>query len=183
MGIERLNALMTTEKQRHFETEFRLDSESYEVWEEIEVGRAFQAKQTFLIAEEDIVAYNRSALEDDPLFVDPDHARAEGLDHVIAHPMFAIQIAFYCIEKGSGNWLRSPGARNPGQKLVFHQPFRVGEEITLTITIQDKWVRRDKHYLQARFDYHNQDGALKTEWRVNLILPPTRAELRRFADQ
>ena len=183
MGIERLNDFMTTEKQRGFETDFRLETETYEVWDEIEVGRVATAKQTFLVKEEDILSYNMSALEDDPLFVDPEAARAAGLDQVIAHPLFAVQIAFYCIEKGSGNWLRSPGARNAGQKLIFYEPFRVGEEITLTITCNDKWVRRNKYYLQDRYDYHNQEGTLKAVWYATLILPPSRAELARFAVQ
>ncbi|MDP6271649.1 MAG: MaoC family dehydratase [Alphaproteobacteria bacterium] len=183
MGIERLNDFMTTEKQRGFETDFRLETETYEVWDEIEVGRVATAKQTFVVKEQDILSYNFPALEDDPLFVDPQAARAAGLDQVIAHPLFAVQIAFYCIEKGPGNWLRSPGARNPGQKLIFHEPFRVGDEITLTITCQDKWVRRNKYYLQDRYDYHNQEGTLKAVWYATLILPPSRAELARFAAQ
>ncbi len=183
MGIERLDGFMTTEKQRGFETDFRLETETYEVWDEIEVGRVATAKQTFVVKEQDILSYNFSALEDDPLFVDPQAARAAGLDQVIAHPLFAVQIAFYCIEKGPGNWLRSPGARNPGQKLIFHEPFRVGDEITLTITCQDKWVRRNKYYLQDRYDYHNQEGTLKSVWYATLILPPSRAELARFAAQ
>ncbi len=183
MGIERLDGFMTTEKQRGFETDFRLETETYEVWDEIEVGRVATAKQTFVVKEQDILSYNFPALEDDPLFVDPQAARAAGLDQVIAHPLFAVQIAFYCIEKGPGNWLRSPGARNPGQKLIFHEPFRVGDEITLTITCQDKWVRRNKYYLQDRYDYHNQEGTLKAVWYATLILPPSRAELARFAAQ
>ena len=181
MGIKRLENFMTTEKQRGFETDFTLDAEVYEVWDEIEVGRVATAKQKFFIKEEDILSYNMSALENDPLFVDPDAARAEGHDQVIAHPLFAVQIAFYCIEKGPGNWLRSPGARNPGQKIIFHEPFRVGDEITLTTTTHDKWVRRNKYYLQDRYDYRNQDGTLIAEWFATLLLPRDRAELARFA--
>ncbi len=56
MGIERLNDFMTTEKQRGFETDFRLETETYEVWDEIEVGRVATAKQTFLVKEEDILS-------------------------------------------------------------------------------------------------------------------------------
>ncbi len=76
MGIERLDGFMTTEKQRGFETDFRLETETYEVWDEIEVGRVATAKQTFVVKEQDILSYNFPALEDDPLFVDPQAARA-----------------------------------------------------------------------------------------------------------
>ena len=110
-----------------------------------------------------------------------DAARAAGYDHVIAHPLFAVQIAFFCVEKGAGNWLRSPGAYNPGQKMIFREPFKVGEEITLTITTVDKWIRRGKHYLRDRYDYHNQEGTLKAIWYATLIVPANRAELARIA--
>ena len=88
MGIKRLNNIRATEKQRGFETDFTLDAETYEVWDEIEVGRVATATQTFLVKEEDILSWNRSTLEEDPLFVDPEAARAQGHDHVIAHPLF-----------------------------------------------------------------------------------------------
>ena len=83
MGVKRLNDFMTTEKQRGFETDFTLDTETNEVWYEIEVGPV---------------------------------ATARSHDPVIAHPLFAVQIAFYGIERGPGDWLRSPGARKPGNR-------------------------------------------------------------------
>ena len=98
------------EKQRGFETDFKLDADAYEVWDELEIGRTAKGAQTFVVKEEDILAWNLSTSEDDPLFVDPAAARAEGHEHLVAHPLFAVQIAFYCVEKGTGNWLRSPGA-------------------------------------------------------------------------
>jgi len=186
MGIKRLENFMTTEKQAGFETDFKLDAEAYEVWDELQIGRTAKGAQTFVVKEEDILAWNLSTSEEDPLFVDPDAARAQGHDHVIAHPLFAVQIAFFCVEKGekgTGNWLRSPGAYNPGQKLEFFEPFKVGEEITLTITAVDKCVRRGKHYVTDRYDYHNQQGTLKAIWHATLIVPVNRAELARFAAQ
>ncbi len=181
MGIKRLESFMTTEKQRAFETDFKLDASVYEVWNELDVGRTSKGAQTFVVKEEDILSWNLSTSENDPLMVDPDAARAAGYDHVIAHPLFAVQIAFFCVEKGAGNWLRSPGAYNPGQKMEFHEPFKVGEEITLTITTVDKWIRRGKHYLRDRYDYHNQKGTLKAIWYATLIVPANRAELARIA--
>ncbi len=181
MGIKRLENFMTTQKQCGFETDFKLDVDQYEVWDELEIGRTAKGAQTFLVTEEDILAWNLSTSEDDPLFVDPGAARAEGHDHVVAHPLFAVQIAFYCVERGTGNWLRSPGAYNPGQRLEFFEPFKVGEEITLTITAQDKWIRRGKHYVRDRYEYHNQKGTLKAIWYATLIVPVNRAELKRFA--
>lgn len=178
-ALQRLERYATTDKQREFEWDFTAGVERYEVWDEIEIGRSAPAQRTFLVTEEDILAFNRAALETDPMMVDPDDARAHGgLD---PHPLFVVQIAFYCIGTGIGSWIRSPGARNPGQDIELFSPFRVGELITATVTHWDRWIRRDNHYLQDRVEFHNQDGELKARWFAVLLLPPTRADLDRYA--
>ncbi|MFW5934165.1 MAG: hypothetical protein ACOCT8_05495 [Actinomycetota bacterium] len=177
--LERLERYATTAKQRGFEWDFTAGVDRYEVWDEIEIGQTAPAQNTFVVAEEDILAFNRAALESDPMLVDPDHARERGgLEH---HPLFVVQVAFYCIGTGIGSWIRSPGARNPGQDIELFAPFRVGEQITATVTHWDKWIRRDSCYMQDRVEFHNQDGELKARWFAVLLLPPTRAELERFA--
>jgi acyl dehydratase len=176
---ERLAAYATTAKQRAFEWDFTAGVDRYEVWDEIEIGRSEPAQHRFLIAEEDVLAFNRAALETDPLLVDPDHAARHG--GLQAHPLFLVQIAFYCIGTGIGSWIRSPGARNPGQDIELFAPFRVGEEITATVTHWDKWIRRGHHYMQDLVEFHNQDGERKARWFATLLLPGNRDELARFA--
>jgi hypothetical protein len=90
-------------------------------------------------------------------------------------------LVFYCIDTGIGSWLRSPGARNPGQRIELFEPFAIGERISATITHRDKWIRRDKNYVEDQVDLHNQDGVLKATWFTRLILPSSRAELVRYA--
>jgi acyl dehydratase len=173
---------MVTAKQREFEYDFIKDAASYEVWAEVEIGREYEAKQKFLVKEEDILSYNLGVLESDPLFTEPDHARQHSpTGTLLQHPLFLVQMAFYCIEKGPGNWIRTPGARNPGQRIEWHEPFQVGEEITMKMTAWDKWVRRGKYYLTYKCDFYNEDGVLKASWWATLILPPTREEVLRFA--
>ena len=177
---ERLAQYATTAKQRDFEWNFRDGVDRYEVWDEIQIGARATCARTFTVTEEDILAFNRSALESDPMLVDPAYAAAHG--GLMQHPLFVVQVAFYCIDTGIGSWIRSPGARNPGQSIELFEPFRIGEEITGTITHWDKWIRRGKYYMEDRLELHNQDGGLKAIWWVRLLLPPTRAELRRFAN-
>lgn len=177
--IDRLQTYPTTEKQRGFEWDFRKGVDKYEVWDEIQIGQTGTGAQTYLITEEDVVDFNQGALETDPMYVDPEHAKAHG--GLKFHPLFCVAIGFYCIDRGMGSWIRTPGARNPGQDIEIHEQFEVGEEITLTITHHDKWVRRGKYYMQDKLEYRNQDGTLKVTWYVSLLLPKTRADIERFA--
>lgn len=178
----RLERYFTTDRQRGFETDFRQGAESYETWEEVVVGRTWDAQNTFEVTEADILAFNRGNQETDPLFVDPDYAREHSpTGSLLIHPLFSVLVTFYCIGTGPGDWIRSPGARNPGQDMEFHEPFKVGEVITDKITAWDKWQRRDKFYVTYRHEMVNQDGVRKATWYVTLILPPTRDEIVRFA--
>lgn len=177
--VERLAGYPTTAKQRDFEWDFTRGTEAYETWDEIEVGRSGAGARIFEVTEEDMVSFSRSCLETDPMLVDPQYAAAHG--GLRPHPLFIVQVVFYCIDTGIGSWLRSPGARNPGQRIELFEPFRVGERISATITHLDKWIRRDKNYLEDRVELRNQDGVLKAIWYTRLILPPNRAELTRYA--
>jgi acyl dehydratase len=115
--------------------------------------------------------------------IDPDYARKHSpTGEVLQHPIFVTALGFYCIgAEGLGSWIRSPGARNPGQRIEIMEPFRNGEKITATITTADKFVQRGKHYLQMLIEFRNEAGTLKATWLCSLILPPTRADLEKFA--
>ncbi|HEX3613275.1 MAG TPA: hypothetical protein VHU88_16420 [Sporichthyaceae bacterium] len=177
--IARLKPLATTKKQFDFEWDFRQGVERYETWDEVRVGDSGPGMRTFLVEEEDIVAFNRSCLETDPMYLDAEYARGRG--GLWQHPLFVVQVVFYCIDTGIGSWLRSPGARNPGQFIELYEPFVVGETISATITHRDKWIRRGKTYIEDVVDLHNEAGDHKAVWRTRLIIPPTRAELVRYA--
>jgi acyl dehydratase len=180
---DRLAHYKTTSKQRGFESDFMKGAEDYEVWDEVDVGVERACSQTFEVKEEDILAYNLAVMETHPLLVDPAYARLHSpTGSLLPHPLFLVEIAFYCIDRGPTNWIRSPGARNPGQLIELHEHFRPGEVISVQATCCDKWIRRGNHYLQAKLDFKNQDGTLKATWWLTLILPPNRAELLKYVE-
>jgi acyl dehydratase len=185
MGVPaRLDRYIETEKQRHFSRDFLAGWEDYETWEQARVGESAPAQRTFEISEEDILSYNRACGETGPLMVDPGYAREHSpTGELLQHPIFVTAIAFYTIgEKGIGTWIRTPGARNPGQRIEIIEPFRYGEIVTTTVTTHDKFVQRGKPYLQMLLDFRNQAGALKARWWCSLILPASRGDVARFAN-
>jgi hypothetical protein len=177
--MDRLSQYPLTEKQRAFEWDFRKGTDRYEVWDEIQVGRSEMAQNTFVVEEEDILSFNLSTLDGDRRMTDAQFAAEHG--GLVQHPLFVVQVVFYCIGTGIGSWIRSPGARNPGQVIEFFEDFVVGEEITATITHRDKWIRRGNHYMEDQVDLHNDHGTLKARWFARLLLPENRTALERFA--
>jgi acyl dehydratase len=180
----RLDRYIETEKQRHFPREFLVGWENYETWEEAAVGQSGPGQRTFKITEEDILEYNRACGETDPLMVDRAYARKNSpTGELLQHPIFVTTIAFYSLgDKGIGTWIRTPGARNPQQRIEIIEPFRYGEVIATTVTTADKFTQRGKPYLQMVLDFRNEKGVLKARWRCSLILPETRADVARFAN-
>jgi acyl dehydratase len=180
----RLDKYTKTTKQRHFSRDFLAGWENYETWEEATVGDTGPAQRTFEIAQEDIIAYNRACGETDPLMIDPVHAKKHSpTGSVLPHPVFVTTIGFYSLgEKGLGTWARTPGARNPQQRIEINEPLEVGEIITTTVTTTDKFIQRDKAYLQMLLELHNEKGVLKARWWATLILPRTRADVAEFAN-
>ena len=181
---QRLDRYIETEKQRHFTRDFMVGWEMYETWEDATVGDTSQASHTFTVTEEDVVAYNRSCGETGPLYVDPEYAREHSpTGELLQHPIFVTIIGFYCVgESGIGSWIRTPGARNPGQLIEINEPFRTGEVITLTVTTKEKFVQRGKHYLTMFMEFHNQDGMLKVTWDCSLILPANKEAIAHFVN-
>lgn len=174
-----------TEKQRQFNTDFFKDADAYEAWDEIDFSsqEEFDGERTFEIKAQDMQYYAEGALDDNPLMNDEKYADKSPYGELLPHPIFATQIAFWCIgEKGKCNWIRTPGARNPGQEFEFYEPFRVGETIHIKIRPYDRYLKRGKFYLKYRIDFYNQDNVKKATWVLALILPRTKEDIKKLVE-
>lgn len=183
MGRDYFSKYFETEKQRLFDTDFFKDAESYEVWEEIDFENLeeVEGEQTFEVKAEDMKYFARAVMDDNPLMTDEEYARKSDYGELVPHPVFATQIIFWCIgTRGRGNWIRTPGARNPGQYMEMYENFRVGEVIHIKMKPYDRYVKRGKYYLKYQIDLVNQDGVKKGTAIGTLILPKTREDIRTF---
>jgi len=169
----RLSQYDLTPRMEEFEWDFTRGVSAYETWDRIRIGEQAPAQNTFEVTAEDIRAFNRSCLETEPAMFDDEDP--------VAHPLFPVMITFWCVGTGIGSWIRSPGARNPGQRIEFHDDYRPGDVITATITHHDKWIRRGHHYMEDLVELHDQHGTLKGRWYVRLLLPPDGAAVEAFA--
>jgi len=180
--LEEMAKYYKTEKQKSFTPDFLEPSQidNYEFWDEIEIGKQSEIPTKFEVKAEDLKAYAEGVPDDNPIFYDEEYARKCGHDGIVAHPLFTTQVRFFLLRGGHGSWLRTPGARNPGQIIEYYDPIRVGDILTLKLTSYDKWVKRGKYYMRALCELYDQYGNLKVRYYGTLILPRTKADVLRF---
>ncbi len=172
-----------TEKQKVFRTDFFQDAEHYEVWDEIDFSNLEEVdgEKTFEIKAEDMIYYAQGCLDDNPFMVDEGYAKKSPHGELLPHPLFVTQIIFWCVGvRGRGNWIRTPGARNPGQHMEYYENFRVGELLHIKLKPHNRYIKRGKYYLQYQIDMYNQDNVKKCTCISTLILPRTREDIRKF---
>jgi acyl dehydratase len=178
-----LEKYFKTEKAKQFTTNFFTDAENYEVWDEIDFLDMAEGdgENTFTIKAEDLKAYAEGCLDNNLYMTDEDFAKKSTYGGLVPHPIFVTTLAFWCIGiKGRGNWIRTPGARNPGQEIIIHENFRVGETIHAKLRPYDRYEKRGKYYLKDTIDFYNEKNVKKATWILTLILPRTRDEIRKF---
>jgi acyl dehydratase len=171
-----------TQKQKQFGSDFLKAEEvkDYEFWDEIEIGKESTLPIKFEVKAEDMMAYAEGVPDDNPLFYDEAYAKKCGHDGLVDHPMFTTQVLFFILRKGHGSWIRTPGARNPGQILEWYDPIRVGDVLTLRTKGYDKWIKRGKYYMRYRSELYDQKGRLKFRGFVTLILPKNKEDVLKF---
>jgi acyl dehydratase len=180
--LEEVAKYQKTEKQKSFSADFLEGQqiEDYEFWDEIEIGKETVVPFKFEVKAEDMMAYAEGVPDDNPVFYDEEYARKCGYDGLVAHPLFISQVLFFLLQKGHGSWIRTPGARNPGQIFEWHDPIRVGDILTLKNKGYDKWIKRGKYYLRYLSEIYDQYGKLKMKGYVTLILPKSKVDVLRL---
>ncbi len=158
---------LRTEKQKTYTFDFFLDEEKYIKWEDVEIGMEAWSEREFLVKKEDIEAYLEATGNKNLVF----------WEEQIAPPMFLTTIAFWLVgDSFIGNWIKTPGAINPGQKIEFYEPIRVGDVIRVKMRAHDKFIKRGKRYLTYYNEFVNQKGEIVAKWWGTLILPLSRSE-------
>ncbi|MFX1441891.1 MAG: MaoC family dehydratase [Promethearchaeota archaeon] len=165
-----------TEKQREFQFDFFVDQSNYEKWEDVVIGTEGFGERTFEVKKEDVDAYVDCTMEENPVFKNEEFAKKTPWGGLIAPPMFITPVIFWIAGTGSGSWIRTPGAINPGQKIEFYEPIRVGDVITIRSEAYDKYLKRGKRYLTYYSEFTNQRGELVAKWWGTLILPFSKDE-------
>ena len=113
------------------------------------------------VGREKVREYARAVGETNPLYLDPDAARAAGFGNVVAPPMF-------CVVYSAG--VMGPAVLDPklgvnlmmmvhgSQQFEWFEPVVAGDVVTTTVTIKDIYDKNGMKFYVFESESSNQEG-------------------------
>jgi 3-hydroxybutyryl-CoA dehydratase len=121
-------------------------------YEDIKVGDEASISRT--ITEAHIVAFSGLTGDNNPIHVDAQHAAESIFGERIAHGMLVAGL----ISAVLGSDLPGPNSIYLGQDLKFTAPVKIGDTVTVAVTVTEK--RDDKKIITLRTTAVNQRGEM-----------------------
>jgi phosphate acetyltransferase/phosphate butyryltransferase len=137
-------------------------------FDEIAVGDRASIERTLTAA--DIQLFAAMSGDINPQHIDAEFAASTRFQGVIAHGMWGAAL----ISAVLGTRLPGPGTIYAGQTLKFHQPVRVGDTLTVSVTVKSR--DEEKHRLVLECNCTNQDGKTVISGEATVIAPSERIE-------
>ena len=132
-------------------------------FDEIAVGDRASIERTLTAA--DIQLFAAMSGDINPQHIDAEFAASTRFHGVIAHGMWGAAL----ISAVLGTRLPGPGTIYAGQTLKFHAPVRVGDTLTITVTVTSR--DEAKHRLVLDCNCTNQDGKTVISGEATVIAP------------
>jgi phosphate acetyltransferase/phosphate butyryltransferase len=138
---------------------------------EIAVGDAASIERTLTAS--DIQLFAAMSGDINPTHVDAEFASSTRFHGVVAHGMWGAAL----ISAVLGTRLPGPGTEYANQTLTFHAPIRVGDTLTICVTV----VARDEATHRVVLDCicRNQDGRTVISGEATVVAPTERVERAR----
>ncbi|MFC4033009.1 MaoC family dehydratase N-terminal domain-containing protein [Streptomyces polygonati] len=125
------------------------------------VGRSYPPTDPYEVGREKIREFAEAIGDDNPVYTDPDAAKALGYPDVIAPPTFAFTITY----KAAGVVISDPELGldysrvvHGDQKFAYTRPVRAGDRLTVTSTIQTIKSLAGNDVLEIRGEVHDVSG-------------------------
>jgi phosphotransacetylase/acyl dehydratase len=132
-------------------------------FDQIALGDSAAIERT--LSTEDIQLFAVMSGDDNPQHVDPEFAASTRFHGVIAHGMWGAAL----ISAVLGTRLPGPGTIYRGQTLRFLLPVRVGDTLTISVTVSA--IVAEKKLLKLACACVNQDGKTVIEGEAEVIAP------------
>lgn len=140
---------------------------------ELTVGRT--ASLTRTLTKEDILLFATVSGDVNPAHMDEAYANATMFHGIIGHGMFLGGLVSTVL----GTIMPGPGTIYLGQELKFKSPIRVGDKITVTLTVKTR--REDKPIVTFDCLCVNQAGATVLEGTSTVLAPSEKVRRQRAA--
>ena len=131
----------------------------------MELALGQSASLTKTITDEDVVAFARVSLDDNPIHLDEDFAKTTRFGRRIAHGMIAASLVSAAI----GTKLPGQGTVYLSQSLAFKAPVFLGDTVTSTVTV--KHLREDKPVVTLETVVTRDDGTVVLVGEAVVLAP------------
>ena len=124
------------------------------------IGKSYPPT-TYAVGREKVREYARAVGETNPLYLDPEAARAAGHDDVVAPPMFAVVYAMPAVAAALfDREIAIDFARlvHGGQEFTWGPLVIAGDEITTRVSVADVSERRGNRFFVFESVSTNQSG-------------------------
>jgi acyl dehydratase len=136
-------------------------------------GRTYQPGWVYEVSREKIKEFADAIGDANPVFHDPEAARAAGHQDVIAPPTFltlintrAIDVIIHDPELG----LDYGRMVHADQNFQHIRPVRAGDRLTVTTIVEDITARLGNDFLSVRAEINTEDGELVCTTRATLVV-------------
>ncbi|MEU5532807.1 MaoC family dehydratase N-terminal domain-containing protein [Streptomyces sp. NPDC020362] len=132
------------------------------------VGRTYPPTAPYEVGREKIREFAEAVGESNPVYTDPEAAKAFGHPDVIAPPTFVFSITFRDagqVVRDSQLGLDYDRVVHGDQKFVYSRPVRAGDRLTVTSTIEAIKSMAGNDILDVRGEVHDEAGEhVVTAW-------------------
>jgi acyl dehydratase len=136
-------------------------------FDDLEKGQTFPPYR-YRLEPEYVQAYMKAVGEDHPAFREERAARVAGFEGVIVPPPAVLSYGFIY----SAMRRRPPtGYLNTSVSFKFLAPVRAGAELTLNLSVEDKFIKRERKFIILKAVVDGADGQVVARARVDCIFP------------
>jgi acyl dehydratase len=137
------------------------------------VGRAYPPSEPYRVSREKIREFADAINDPNPAYRSVEAARALGHPDVVAPPTFAIVLTL----PAGGQFLADPAAGvdysrvvHGEQRFVHERPLIAGDEVRMTLTIDDIRVAAGNELITNRVEVQTLDGKLVTTAYTTIVV-------------
>ena len=137
------------------------------------IGRSYPPKRTYEVGREKIREFADAIGDDNPLYRDPDAARAAGYPDVIAPPTFLTVInlaAINVIANDPELGMDYTRMVHGDQTFQHTRPVHAGDVLRLTTFVDDIMARPGNAFLTVRAEIADAGGSLVCTTRAQLVV-------------
>ncbi|MEV5850171.1 MaoC family dehydratase N-terminal domain-containing protein [Streptomyces sp. NPDC051985] len=136
------------------------------------VGRTYPPTEPYEVGREKIREFAEAVGDANPVYTDPEAAKALGYSDVIAPPTFVFSITF----RAAGQVVEDPQLGldysrvvHGDQKFAYKRPVRAGDRLSVTSTIEAIKSLAGNDVIDIRGDVHDEAGELVVSALTKLV--------------